>query len=191
MEQTSMEKNPTDMLEEEHVVIQRVVGLMAVLIQAVEAGRPVDGQVLADIVDFMRTFADRCHHGKEEVHLFPLLEAKGVPMQGCPLGALTAEHLQGRSLVRQLEQAAQAYAAGTPDAQEALAQTLHSLAELYPGHIWKEDYLLFPMTNKILSPEEQASLYERFQAVDREMGEDVYHRFDQLAAKLAERLSSA
>jgi len=48
--------------------------------------------------------ADKCHHGKEEVHLFPFLEKRGVPARGCPMGALLHEHEQGRTLVTQLAQ---------------------------------------------------------------------------------------
>jgi hemerythrin-like domain-containing protein len=179
------------MLEDEHRVIQRVVAVMAALAEDVDTGRPVDAEMLQDIVDFMRTFADKCHHGKEETHLFPVLEAKGVPMRGCPIGALMAEHQQGRGLVAELAQAVQAHAKASSSAQEALALTLHSLTELYPGHIWKEDYLLFPMTNKVLNPEDQATLYERFEAVEAEVGRDVHHHFEQLAAQLEERLQGS
>ncbi|MGD2207541.1 MAG: hemerythrin domain-containing protein, partial [Anaerolineae bacterium] len=94
-----MQKHPTDLLENEHRAIQEVVAVMATLAEDMETGRPVDAEMLQDIVDFMRIFADKCHHGKEETHLFPALEAKGVPMRGCPVGALKAEHQQGRALV--------------------------------------------------------------------------------------------
>ncbi len=87
-----MEKKPTEMLEAEHHVIQKVVGAMAVL------GQEVEAKTLQGIVEFMRTFADKCHHGKEEIHLFPALERKGVPARGCPVGALLHEHQQGRAL---------------------------------------------------------------------------------------------
>jgi hemerythrin-like domain-containing protein len=186
-----MQKHPTDLLENEHRAIQEVVAVMATLAEDMETGRPVDAEMLQDIVDFMRIFADKCHHGKEETHLFPALEAKGVPMRGCPVGALKAEHQQGRALVADFARLVQAYAAGSASAQESLAQTLRHLTELYPGHIWKEDYLLFPMANKILSPEDQATLHEHFEAVEEEIGRDVHHRFEQLAAELPERLQGS
>jgi hemerythrin-like domain-containing protein len=179
-----MDRKPTDVMEDEHRVIRRAVDLMAVLARHLGAGRLVEADTLRDIVHFLRGYADRYHHGKEETHLFTLLEARGVPTQGCPLGALMAEHQEGRALVNELAQAIEAYAPAIPSTREPLVQSLHTLAELYPNHIWKEDYLLFPMTNKVLSPEDQASLYERFEAVDDALGRDVHLQFEQLVRRL-------
>jgi hemerythrin-like domain-containing protein len=179
-----MEKKPTDMLEEEHYVIQRVVSTFAVLAEELEAGRDVEPETLQEIVEFMRTFADKCHHGKEETHLFPLLESKGVPVRGCPIGILTVEHQRGRALVSALASAIETYMKDRESASRSLIQTLRSLTELYPGHIWKEDYLLFPMTNKILDVDEQNNLRQMFLMVEKEIGPDVHQRFEQLAEKL-------
>ena len=63
-------KSPTEILEAEHHVIQKVVGAMAVLAEGLGAGQEPPVETLRNIVEFMRTFADKCHHGKEEVHLF-------------------------------------------------------------------------------------------------------------------------
>ena len=99
---------PIEMLEAEHRVILKLVGVMSVLADALEASKPVQAQTLLELVEFMRTFADKCHHGKEEKHLFPALANRGVPMQGCPVGALMHEHEKGRALVDALEQASRA-----------------------------------------------------------------------------------
>ena len=184
------EKMPTEMLEEEHLSIQKVVGAIPVLIEALETGQKVEAQTLQNIVQFMRTFADKCHHGKEEAHLFPALEKKGVPMQGCPVGALTREHQQGRALVTGLAEATETFAGGDASAKDALITNLRGITELYPNHIWKEDYLLFPMTNKVLSPDDQKDLREKFEAVEDVIGRDVHHRFEQMAEGLLASLVS-
>ncbi len=79
-----MVKKPTEALEEEHHVIQKVVGAMAVLSARLERGEDVKGDTIKNVVEFMRTFGDKCHHGKEEVHLFPLLGRAddGLPHSG-------------------------------------------------------------------------------------------------------------
>jgi hemerythrin-like domain-containing protein len=179
-----MDKSPTEVLEAEHHIIQKVVGAMAVLAQMLEMGQEVEAKMLGDIVEFMRTFADKCHHGKEEVHLFPALERRGVPTRGCPVGALLHEHQQGRALVIELAQATGAYIKGEASAKEALQKSLRGLVELYPGHIWKEDYLLFPMTNKVLSPEDQQDLCEKFERVEEAIGRDVHRRLEQIAEEI-------
>jgi len=185
-----MSDKPTKVLEEEHHFIQKVVGAMAVLAETLEAGKEVEEKTLHDIVEFMRTFADKCHHGKEETHLFPALEKKGVPMRGCPLGALIAEHQKGRVLVSELAEATEAYR-GNPLAKESLVKSLRGLTELYPNHIWKEEYLAFPMADKILSPAEQRDLSEKFEIVEKEIGLDVHQRFERFAKELEEKTSGS
>jgi len=183
-EANTMERRPTEMLEEEHHFIQKVVGAMAAVSERLEVGQEVDAETLQNIVEFMHTFADKCHHGKEETHLFPVLERKGVPAGGCPLAVLMAEHQRGRALVTGLATAAETYVRDGPSSKEPLLESLRGITGLYPDHIWKEDYLLFPMTNKILTPEEQKELYDKFEMVERAIGAGVHHRFEQLAEKL-------
>ncbi len=181
-----MNAKPTDILEEEHRLIQQAVAGMEALAETLEAGQVVESQVLQDIVEFMRTYADKRHHGKEEAILFPLLLARGVPAQGCPIGALAHEHEEGRALVTAFAQASAAYAQDST-ATEAVVKGLRGLIALYPGHIWKEDYLLFPMTNKILGAEDQDRLYEQFRAVDGEMSDNLLRHFRQVIAGLPGR----
>lgn len=61
---------------------------------------------------------------------------------------------------------------------------LQQLVELYPAHIWKEDFLLFPLAQQNLSPSERQDLQEKFENVEREVGEDVHAAFEMLAKKL-------
>ena len=175
---------PTDALEHEHRIIQQVVGAMAALADDVEKGKAAPAEVLQDLLEFLRTFADRCHHGKEEICLFPLLERKGVPPRGCPLGALKMEHETGRALVAQLAKASDAYFSGDPVGKSSLVPLLRNLVELYSAHIWKEDYLLLPMTKKVLSPTEQEALAEEFRRVEADIERDVHQGFEQLAVRL-------
>ncbi len=179
-----MEKMPTEILEEEHHYIQKVVGTMAALAERLEHDQDVETATLESIVEFMRTFADKCHHGKEETHLFTLLEKKGVPLRGCPIGILTVEHQRGRTLVAALSSAIEAHAKDGEAARKSLIQALRSLTELYPGHIWKEDYLLFSMTNKILNAEEQRDLQQKFEMVEKAIGPNVHQHFTRLSEEL-------
>jgi hemerythrin-like domain-containing protein len=187
---TMMPKSPTQMLEEEHVVIAKVVSAASVIADRLEAGEGVDLDTLLGMVDFMRTFADRCHHGKEEELLFPLLGKKGVPLRGCPIGALTMEHVSGRMLVNGLAGAVDACKKGDPTGVEGIIQALRGIAELYPNHIWKEDYLLLPMSNKVLSLEDQQVLYHQFEQVEEQLGRDIHHHMEQFAEKLSESIQA-
>ncbi len=177
---------PTEILENEHRIIAKVVGAAPILADRLETGQTVDMKMLQEIVGFMHTFADKCHQGKEEEMLFPALVHKGVPMQGCPVGVLTAEHTKGRILVKELSESVAAFQGGDSRAKEAIIKTLRGIAALYPNHIWKEDYLLFPLTNKVLSSEEQQNLFQRFEQVEERIGHDTHQHYEQFAEGLSE-----
>jgi hemerythrin-like domain-containing protein len=181
-------RKPTEELEHEHRIIQQVVGGMAVLIEKLESGKEIDAAVLTDLFEFMQTFGDRCHHGKEEIYLFKLLEKKGVPVSGCPLAVLLHEHEKGRNLMADLKLTSETYIRTPGAGREALIGTLRRLIELYPSHIWKEDYLLFPMADKLLSDTEQEELSARFEQHESEIGMDVHHGFEQLAGRILEMI---
>jgi hemerythrin-like domain-containing protein len=183
------EASAVEMLEADHRVIQKMVAGMSVLADQLEGGEPVDVSLLESIVAFLRTFADRLHHGKEESFLFPALIRRGVPSQGCPIGGLTMEHQKGRVMVGELADAIRGYAAGEPPARENLVKSLRALVAFYPNHIWKEDYLLFPLAGKVLTPEDQQELMGKFETVERELGLDVHEGFDKVAADLERKVS--
>ncbi|MGA8732973.1 MAG: hemerythrin domain-containing protein [Terriglobales bacterium] len=181
-------RKATEELEHEHRIIQQVVGGMAIIIEKLESGKEIDPAVLTDLSEFMQTFGDKCHHGKEEDYLFKLLEKKGVPVSGCPLAVLLHEHEKGRGLLADLKLASETYIRAPHAGKEALIGTLRRLIELYPAHIWKEDYLLFPMTNKLLSESDQEELRAQFEQHDSEIGIDVHHGFEQLAGRILEMI---
>ena len=83
-----------------------------------------------------------------------------------------------------LAEAAEAYANRETSAKDALLKSLHGLVELYPNHIWKEDYLLFPMANKVLTPEGQKDLREKFAMVEQAIGMDAHHRLEHIAEEI-------
>jgi hemerythrin-like domain-containing protein len=180
---------PIEELEAEHRFIHKMVAGMSVLAEQLEGGEAVDVSLLESIVVFLRTFADRCHHGKEENFLFPALIRRGVPSHGCPIGGLTMEHQKGRVMVGELADAIRGYAAGEPPARENLIKRLRALVAFYPSHIWKEDYLLFPLAGKVLTPEDQQELRDKFETVERELGVDVLEGFDKVVAELERKVS--
>jgi hemerythrin-like domain-containing protein len=173
--------NPTEMLEVEHRVIAKIVASAPILADRLDAGQPVDVETLRQVVEFMRIYADKCHHGKEEQLLFPLLVKRGVPSRGCPIEPLTREHVMGRAFVTGLAEASLTYQQGDLAAKDALVKNLRGIADLYPNHIWKEDYLLFPMTNKVLSVEDLTTLSKDFEKVEQEIGQDVHESLARFA----------
>ena len=165
-------ENPIDMLTHEHKYILKVVHGLSVIDEDLSRGEQVDADLMQRVVWFMRNFADKCHHAKEEAVLFPAMEEKGVPKTGCPLDALRAEHEKGRKLVTALKEAADAYAAGSSEAVEELRGAIGGIRQLYPNHIWKEDEMVFPMAERLFMQDEMKKLKTDFDQAESEYGKD-------------------
>ncbi len=171
-------------LKNDHRVIQQVVAGMSAVAELLDSGKQVDPSVLADLVQFLRVFADQCHHEKEEQHLFPLLATKANVSTRRELESLERAHRSAKQLVGQLAEVASIYVHNPAAVRYRIIDLLQQLAELYPAHIWKEDFLLFPLAQQTLSTTEQQGLQEKFEDVEREVGEDVHAGFEMLAKKL-------
>ena len=92
-------------------------------------------------------------------------------------------------MVGEFADAIRGYAAGEPPAREDLVKSLRALVAFYPNHIWKEDYLLFPLAGKVLTPQDQQELMDKFETVERELGLDVHEEFDKVPTELERKVS--
>ena len=103
-------QQPTELLKCEHETILRVIGVLNRLVARCQQGQSFDEIPLRKCVEFFRLFADACHHAKEEDLLFPLLEAKGIPREGGPIGVMLHEHQLARQHTRAMADALDASA---------------------------------------------------------------------------------
>jgi hemerythrin-like domain-containing protein len=122
---------PTETLVLEHQAIQQMLEILVTAAERFQAGELDDPSIFEKAVDFLRGFADRCHHGKEERHLFAKLVEKGVPKNGGPVGVMLMEHEVGRSHIRGMAEAAEKLRAGDKSAEKKLVE--HALAYADPS----------------------------------------------------------
>lgn len=177
----------TEVLEREHRYIEKVTELMSSLGDELDRGKAVPADALRDVVTFLRIFAGQCHHAKEEEYLFKLLEQRGVPASGCPLGVMKAEHNSGHILLEKLAQAAADYITAPRQHREPLRDALRELVQHYQHHIWKEDFLVFPMAEELLSEADHAEIAAGYGAIEADIGSDVHHAFEGLVRILGPR----
>jgi len=179
---------PTDVLKEEHKGIKVGLSILGKVADKLQADQPVPPEHLEQLVDFIRTFADRCHHGKEEDLLFKALVEKGMPQEGGPVGQMLLEHEQGRAFVRGMSESLSAASEGETAAVRRFAENAGGYVQLLRAHIHKEDQVLFPMADRLLSDDDQRKLSESFDRVESEhMGVGTHARYLDLAAKLAKK----
>lgn len=173
----------TEVLKKEHQAILKMVEASEAVAQRLRQGEEIRPEILNTIQEFFQVFADQCHHGKEEDIFFPLLEARGVPKGGGPLGVMLNEHEQGRAIVRRMRQASESYASGAGGSAETWAQAAEEYAALLRSHIFKENNALFPMAERVLSGAELEGVAEDFEKLEeKKMGKGTHER---LHAKMA------
>ena len=176
----------TQQLRDEHEGIKTVLTVLEHLAGEMAMGRSVQIGHLAQIVDFLRTFADACHHGKEEEHLFPALNAAGLPGEGGPVGVMLHEHTLGRAHIRGMVEALEQLQAGE-DAGEDFARHALAYVELLRAHIDKENNILFTMAEHILPPPVHVRLAESFDTIEQErIGPGEHERWHEFIHTLSE-----
>ena len=181
------EMSPTETLKHEHEIVLLVLEGAAREVAAIRGGASVRAERFGQMVEFFRQFVDRCHHGKEERHLFPALATRGLPPDVGPVRVMLLEHEQGRAAVAAIAAALPRVEAGEPGASTALADALEGYVDLLRAHIYKENNVLFPMADQVLPPEEQARLEDAFDRLEEEeIGPGVHERYHQLAHELAQ-----
>jgi hemerythrin-like domain-containing protein len=179
------EGTATAILSHEHEVILLMLDATEEVARLLDRGDEVSPETLDGLLEFFRVFADRCHYGKEEALLLPKLEKRGLRRDAGPTGAMLQEHEQGRWLLREMAAAALAYAAGNAEARLSWIAAARGYAHLLRQHIAKENEVLFPIAEKLLTEAEQREIAAGFDKVEEEtMGTGTHGRLHNLMEKL-------
>ncbi|KAA0890422.1 hemerythrin domain-containing protein [Oryzomonas rubra] len=145
-----MEAEITQALVNEHRLILRMVALLEHNARRTVAGAYDGWQFYLNGVDFIRNYADRFHHAKEEDVLFAALFENGMPREHSPVAAMLLEHDQGRQYVGAMEAAAKEATAGKGGCAELVVENARAYAELLRAHIAKEDGILYPLAERLI-----------------------------------------
>lgn len=113
-----------------------------------------------EFLEFTESFAEP-HHHKEEQVLFPALEQKGIPNEGGPIGVMLTEHEIKRGHVKDLRKAV--------ENNESAGIKEHALAivSLMRDHIAKENDILYPMAEQVLTPDELAGMAHKCEEIGK------------------------
>jgi hemerythrin-like domain-containing protein len=180
--------NPIQVLMDEHRVIEQAIDALGAYSDAVVAGADHPREDLAELVAFIRGFADRHHHGKEEDILFRVMAEEGMPTHAGPLAVMLFEHEQGRQLTAALGELAESDGAWTGMHRDELDQIAYGYAQLLLAHIQKEDNILYPMADQRLGKEAWNHIDAAFEAFESEPDNiAAAARFRESARNLAER----
>ena len=162
----------------EHRLIERMIEILNTELKAIQANKEVDPVFIDNVVDFVRTYADQTHHGKEEDILFRELKKKDLkPEHEATMNELIQEHIFGRKTTGELVEENRKYAQGDKGALNTIIEKIETLVGFYPKHIEKEDKHFFIPVMKYFSKEEQDAMLEEGQIYDRRM---IHRKYDAL-----------
>jgi len=159
----------------EHRLIEKMLAVIRTKLDEIKSDHSIDPVFVDTAVDFIRTYADRTHHGKEEDILFRELKKKKLSDDDARImNELIEEHVTGRNITMELVQANSRYRNGDKSALAIIEAELTHLGEFYPKHIEKEDKVFFPSALQYFSEAEDQAMLSEFWEFDRKMIHEKY-----------------
>lgn len=161
----------------EHKGILTGLNILEKMAESLKDNKHVELEDIKEMVNFIKIFADKCHHGKEEGLLFPAMEKAGIKNENGPIGELLAEHVIGRKHVAQMLESLEGELFKTDD----FIQAATDYVTLLRAHIIKENTEVFPMGDKLIPPEEQKQLLEQFEEFEETvMGKGTHEKLHEM-----------
>lgn len=172
-----------EILIEDHATTERV---FVAVENAFESESGPSPSLVKGMMAYFSEYLDGCHNRKEEEHLFPLAEKRGIPRYGGPLAVMLQEHEQSKALLARIRQAGSLWLSGREDAYKPLRAAVLQYTELLRNHFWKETDILYPMVSAMMSADDHAAVLRGIEAVEASLGGDTRARYYAMARDLAE-----
>jgi len=160
---------------DEHLNILVLVNALKAYARKIEAGEEMPEWALPEMLELIKNFADKCHHGKEEIVLFPILDSEGEREKGL-VKELLAEHEQGRGFVKGM----------SSGNKEEIIRNARAYVALLIMHIVKENKF-FKESDAKLNAKEKEFLFEEFEKIEDEViGEGNHEKYIERVHKVSE-----
>jgi len=179
---------PAEDLIHDHKAIEIMLRILTKISEHIKAHVEPELEELEKIIDFLRMFADKFHHGKEETIYFPELIEAGMSNENSPVGVMLFEHEVGRGYIKDMALTVETIKNGDKSAVNKLTESIDGYVELMKNHIQKENNILFPLGDKLIPLEKQNALYKHFKVMEeRLLGQDFQKYFHELLHQLEKK----
>ncbi len=153
----------TQILIEEHKKILIVSDKIEKECEYIKKGGKINEEFFKKAIEFIRNYADKFHHAKEEDILFE--EFCKTAEKGClhcnPVEQMLYEHNIGRDFVKEMEEGIK------KRNKRKIIENALGYVNLIREHIFKEDNILYPMAEKTISKEIQIEMLKKFQEIEK------------------------
>lgn len=174
--------NPIEELTKEHGPVKLMLRVLEKVSDQLQAGQDMNTEDLENAIVFIREFADKCHHGKEENLFFPAMKENSIPEEINLIDILIEEHKTGRDFVKNM--------AGAIVEKDSVRfiENARGYVALLDQHIDKENHALFPMADRSLSKEKLKELETGFEDVEKNIiGEGRHEEMHGIIDNLKEK----
>ena len=166
----------------EHRLIERMISLLKEAVSQIEKAKKIDPVFIDTVVDFIHTYADRTHHGKEEDILFRDLSKCHLSNEDSRImNELIDDHVFARQTTKAIVEANTLYRNGNKSALSNISENLNTLVEFYPRHMEKEDKVFFPAGRAYFTDEQDQTMLAEFWEFDRKM---IHEKYKSVVEKL-------
>ncbi|HLA46787.1 MAG TPA: hemerythrin domain-containing protein [Thermoplasmata archaeon] len=181
-------KEPSEILREEHVVIEHLLHVLDGMAEHVDLDNPVPERDIGTALEVVENFADKCHHAKEERILFPALSRHSAHEGALLARRLHGDHEAARKLVRDLRELTPKIGAKDDRVRREFSRKVRTYTTLLREHISQETERLLPLIDEAIPAEERRELAEAFERVEQEeMGAGVHAKYERLVHQLVDR----
>ena len=178
-----MKTDVTAVMVHEHTLILRMIVLVEKKKEEIKDPNFSDWNFFLDAIDFIRNYADKFHHAKEEDVLFRELVKNGMPEKSSPIEAMLIAHDQGREFVQNMEAAATEALQGEKPDIDRIVTNAEGYIALLREHIKTEDTILYPLAERVLPEEVRSLMLKDYEAAETAAGSDFEKHYETLVKK--------
>jgi len=149
----------TGILSEEHQNILKKIDSIFTECDLLEKGKELEKIFFEKAIDFIKNYADRYHHAKEEDILFKVMLENLGGMHCNPIPVMLHEHETGRHYVKGIEEGL------NENNKEKIVGNAREYGSLLQEHIFKEDNILYPMAEEALNDQQKAEILLKYDEV--------------------------
>lgn len=183
--------NAIELMVYEHKNIKRMLKVIRKYCLRILKDEKVDYSDFYRIIDFVRNYADKHHHGKEEKLLFnKMVDEIGSTAEKLVKHGMLVEHDLGRLYIMNLEEAVKKVQEGNEESKLDIIANAIGYVDLLNRHIKKEDDVVYKFAERSLNKETLVKLQEECAAFEKEADENkISEKYIALIYELERKIS--
>lgn len=171
-------KTITSVMLYEHNLIKTVIDALISNANLMIEGSEINEMFYKDVINFLRNYADKIHHKKEENILFPVALEHENTKNNPDVKILVHQHILSRELVDLMEEAL------IKKNRLKLVKTAREYSEIIGGHINREDEMLIPLLEEQLPEDDKREIISRFREIDNNLSREKTKKLEETALNL-------